>query len=52
MRHERGGGSSLVGQEHEGGREVDDVVSVRFELVVIEAFVFDEHALRQAVPVM
>lgn len=43
-------GSSLVGQEHEGGREVDDVVGVCFKLMVVEAFVFDEHALRQAVP--
>jgi hypothetical protein len=42
----------LIGHEHEGGGEVDDVVSATaVEHVVIEALVLEKHALGDTVPV-
>jgi hypothetical protein len=44
-------GRHLIGHEHEGGGEVDDVVgAIAVEHVVVEALVLEQHTLRNAVP--
>jgi hypothetical protein len=43
-------GPDLVGHQHEGGREVNDIVSaLAVECVVVEAFMLDLHSLSKAV---